>query len=96
MKPILQLYRTKYILLYLFETSAPYLVTQITQQIYQPCVVFKKHTLKQTDESLKTKVSGKSYQANVRKQQAEMAESRSDKKNLRPQGGKEAYYDVYK
>ena len=32
---------------------------------------------------MKTKARGKSYQANVGKQEAEMAESRSDKKNLR-------------
>ena len=41
--------------------------------------------LKQIDEkSLKTKACGKLYQANVGKQQAEMAESRSDKKTSRP------------
>lgn len=56
-----------------FENQCTLFATQITlTDIPALCGIQETH-LKQTDEkSLKTKARGKSYQANVRKQQAEM------------------------
>lgn len=77
----------------IFWNQCTLFATQITlTDIPALCGIQETH-LKQIDEkSLKTKARGKSYQANVGKQQAEMAESRSDKKNLRHKQEKEAYY----